>query len=267
MEKESLKNAEIEKLKQIITLSTQEEEKVTFKDPATSVLCVKCKKGLDDLENIRAAVLGDGGGSQLNDNGLPHKLACENYRILLPNLKGRKPFRPMGWQRMCMRSILFTKMREDVNLLSIKGEIAPMPQFCYSWFDRDVMSLRGVRLSKTLVLSDEDRWGLYYGVKSLTREKDPEALLFWTLLDEANGEDGLQFICFCLSVALSVGGIELWTQLGDVVSNCANITMANKIAGISSIIRRLAKLSQMIFLKFNIIYHSELAQNVLSLFF
>ena len=42
-----------------------------------------------------------------------------------------------------------------------------------------------------------------------------EAKLFWSLLDEAQGEDGLAFTVHCLSMALSLGGAELWRQLGE----------------------------------------------------
>ncbi len=73
-----------------------------------SVLCIKCKKSLDDLSNIRSAVLGlgseGGGGAQ--------KMQCEHYRILLPNFRGKKPNRSVGWLRNVMRAILLAKMRE-----------------------------------------------------------------------------------------------------------------------------------------------------------
>jgi hypothetical protein len=55
---------------------------------------------------------------------------------------------------------------------------------------------------------------LYYGVKGLSRE-NLEAKLFWALLDEAQGEDGLVFVMYCISVALTLGGEELWRQFGD----------------------------------------------------
>ena len=38
--------------------------------------------------------------------------------------------------------------------------------------------------------------------------------MFWGLLDEAHGEDGQQFLFHCLSIALSLGGAQLWYQLG-----------------------------------------------------
>lgn len=71
--------------------------------------------------------------------------------------------------------------------------------------------------------ADEDRWGLYYGIKALTRESDPEAMIFWALLDESFGEDGCQFVVHCLSIVLSMGGSKLWRQFGPCLSNCASI--------------------------------------------
>ena len=65
----------------------------------------------------------------------------------------------------------------------------------------------------TINQADEDRWGLYYGVKAMAKD-DAEAQVFWGLLDEAHGEDGQQFLFHCLSIALSLGGAQLWYQLG-----------------------------------------------------
>jgi hypothetical protein len=229
MEKEALKNAQLEKLQLIIDLNEKEKEKLEFKDPATSVLCVKCKKSLDDMANIRAAVLGSGGGPPGPDG--THRVSCEAYRILLPNLKGRRPHRSIGWLRACMRYILFAKLREDVNLLGIHGETTRFPQFIYAWFDRNLRGFRGAELAKELVYADEDRWGLYYAVKSLTRDNDPEALVFWSLLDESFGDDGVQFVLHCLSIVLSVSGSFLWEQFGDAMGKVGNINVKKTAGG------------------------------------
>jgi hypothetical protein len=130
MEREALRNAEIEKLKLFAKMQEEQEDAATvYKEQATSVLCIKCKKSLDDLSNIRAAILGGMNGSE-------EKLPCEYYRVLLPNFRGRKPDRSNAWLRSCMRGILFTKMREDYALHSIKGEMSRFPQYVYAWFDR-----------------------------------------------------------------------------------------------------------------------------------
>lgn len=217
MEKEALRNAEIEKLQKISRMREDELMAIDMKDPATSVLCIKCKKSLDDLSNIRSAIMGEG-----NTTGKILKLHCESYRILLPNLKGKQPDRETNWLRSCMRCILLTKMREDVNLQFLKGASTRFPAFVYSWFTRHTWGLSGVQLTKTLALADEDRWGLYYGVKLLSKE-DPECLVFWSLLDETYGDDGLQFILHCLSVVLSLGGPGLWKQFGPTMSQGASI--------------------------------------------
>ena len=76
---------------------------------------------------------------------------------------------------------------------------------------------------QALFQADEDRWGLYYGIKALTRESDPEAMIFWSLLDDSFGEDGCQFVVHCLSIVLSMGGSKLWRQLGPCLNHCSSI--------------------------------------------
>lgn len=218
MEKEALRDAEIEKLlKQAKDIQDQKDDDEDMKEPATAVLCIKCKKSLDDLSNIRAAITQGGGGDVV-------KLQCEFFRILLPNLRGRRPNRSTEWVKYCMRSILLCKMREDVQLLGIRGERTRFPQFVYSWFDRKVEGLRGSELARIYTDADEDRWGLYYGVKALARD-EPEAMLFWGLLDETQGEDGLSFMCHVLSILMSMGGADLWKQFGPVLNHSGNINM------------------------------------------
>lgn len=221
MEREALRNAEIEKLQKISKIKETELESIDLKDPATSVLCIKCKKSLDDLSNIRSAVLGDGGAGGLSKSLV--RLQCENYRILLPNLKGRQPNRTTTWLRTVVRCILISKMREDLCLFGIKGQSTTFPAFTYSWLAKDISGLSGAPLTKTLFQADEDRWGLYYGIKALTREIDPEAMIFWSLLDETFGEDGCQFVVHCLSTVLSLGGSKLWRQLGPCLTSCSSM--------------------------------------------
>ena len=220
MEKETLRNAEIEKLQKMSKLKDDELVAVDLKDSATSVLCIKCKKSLDDLSNIRSAILGDN-----SQAGRTAKMQCEAFRILLPNLKGRQPNRHSKWLRNCMRSILMCKLKEDVHLQFIKGNCTRFPAFVYAWFVRKSEGRSsGAQLVKLNAASDEDRWGLYYGVKALAKE-DPEALVFWSLLDETYGEDGLQFVMYCLSVLLSIGGAILWKQFGSCMEHGANINV------------------------------------------
>ena len=244
MEREALRSAEIEKLQKISKIKETELEAIDLKDPATSVLCIKCKKSLDDLSNIRSAVMGDGpAGNGTADGKTAIRLQCENYRILLPNLKGRHPNRTTLWIRTVVRCILVCKMREDLSLFGIKGQLTSFPAFTYAWFAKDVSGLSGAPLTKVnfhfssslcvayyllyvfqaLFQADEDRWGLYYGIKALTRESDPEAMIFWSLLDDTFGEDGCQFVVHCLSIVLSMAGSKLWRQLGPCLNNCSSI--------------------------------------------
>lgn len=223
MEKESLRNSEIEKLQKLVAEQSNQEEMDDFEEPPTSVLCIRCKKSLDDLGNIRAAIYGNNGTSS-------ERIQCESFRILLPNLRGKQPHRTISWVRYCMRSVIISKMKEDVNLLGIHGELSRFPEYVYAWFERYAVGRNAVAAfspqmplvqqnAEIMQVMDEDRWGLYYGSKALAKD-DPEAKLFWALLDESYGEDGLQFVMYCLSTILSMGGDELWLQFGNVLQQC-----------------------------------------------
>ena len=159
MEREALREAEIEKLKEDkASLEAEEEHKdIRYEEPPTAVLCVKCKKRLDDMTNIREAVMGG--------PTIEARVKCRSYRTLLPNIKGRRPVRTNDWVRLCMRSILAIKMREDVSLHAIKGSITRFPEFTYAWFEPAVEH----PTPEALVRADEDRWGFYYAVKALSR--------------------------------------------------------------------------------------------------
>ncbi len=212
MERESIRNAEIEKMKDITGIRGEEQEYgINMKEPSTSVLCIKCKKGLDDLSNIRAAILNK------SDKAV---IQCEGYRVLLPNLRGRRPNRSNEWLRKCMRNIMVSKMREDVVLMDIKGHSSKFSAYVYAWFARPIDN--NSNDLKSLQAADEDRWGLYYGVKAMARDNDPEAVIFWTLLEERHGHDGMQFIFHCLSIVLSMGGPDLWKQFGDSLTSSSS---------------------------------------------
>ncbi len=129
MGREAMHNAEIDKLKKMAAEKAEKEEDLEFDQTATALLCIKCKKALDDLNNIRDAVLGTVKPSE--------KLMCQNFRILLPNLKGRRPSRDVKWVMRCMRGILTSKMREICALMpfGVAGDISGFPEFVYAWFD------------------------------------------------------------------------------------------------------------------------------------
>lgn len=223
IDKDLQKTAEIEKLQQQLKCKEADLEETLLKDISTSVLCVRCKKNLDDISNIRESSI----ENELNSNP-NHKLKCEAYRLLLPNIKGRHPERSVSWLRRCLRSILLSKIKEDVNILAIHGEITRFPQYVYAWFERPNDRLRGVELTKQLILCDDDRWALYYGTRALSRDNDPECMVMWSLLDEFFQEDGIQFISLCLSVLLSISGREIWEQYGTCAMMNQNITTAMK---------------------------------------
>ena len=231
MEKEALINAELLSLRQVTERKSSERrvEEADLQNP-TSVLCIKCKKGLDDVSNIRAVLL-----AARDDAG--QRLECESFRVLLPNLRGRRPDRSSSWLRGCMRGIVLAKMREDVVLQGLRGEHDRFPHFVYGWFEREASSAGGGGPSNPAVtpLADEDRWGLYYGVRALAKVSDSEGMLFWSLLDEAHRQDGQQFVLHCLSVALTMGGSRLWSQFGDAF-RCGGVAGLSESAERSSLI-------------------------------
>ena len=83
---------------------------------------------------------------------------------------------------------------------------ARFPDFVYAWFEPPLHALAAAESGEAreamMADADEDRWGLYYGVKALSREL-PEARLFYNFLDEKYGEDELTFSSssFALSMA------------------------------------------------------------------
>lgn len=184
----------------------------------SSVLCIKCRKALDDLGNIADTL-----EKERRLKGEP-RLLCHAYRLLLPNLKGRRPSRTVTWVRTVMRAILRAKVWDD-SVLRYKQDLrARFPEFVYSWFEppRVIMTAADARGKSNLVTrADEDRWGLYYGVKTLARES-PEATIFWHLLNETNGEDYLTFLAYCLSIVEGTAGAMLREQWG-ISETCTDI--------------------------------------------
>ena len=214
MERETLRNAEIEKLTRMAAQRQENDDDLDLDPVASSVLCIKCKKSLDDISSIRDAILG---------KSSMQKLACQSYRILLPNNKGKKPHRNNSWLKASMRSILTTKMVETLSITPVGECVTAFPSFVYAWFEPVVnQAVDSHGMQSVYQKTDDDRWGLYYGVKTLAKE-DAEAKLFWGLLDEEQGEDGLVFACHCLSVVLSIGGARLWKQFGRTMNNASAV--------------------------------------------
>ena len=116
-------------------------------------------------------------------------------------------------------------MREDVTLLDINGESSTFASYVYAWFAPTSDYIDGGSEAKSQQEADEDRWGLYYGVKAMAKDKDPEATIFWTLLEETHGEDGMHFVFHCLSI---------WPLLWAVTScGSSSDTLTTKSVGIS----------------------------------
>ncbi|CAM9137473.1 unnamed protein product, partial [Hapterophycus canaliculatus] len=185
---------------------------------ASSVLCIKCRKALDDLSNIADALEKE---RQLKGQT---RLQCHGYRLLLPNLKGYRPPRTVAWVRTVMRAILRAKIWDD-SVLRYKQDLrVRFPEFTYAWFEppRAIMAAANASgRSRLVAQADDDRWGLYYGVKSLARES-AEATIFWHALNESNGEDYLTFLVYCLSIVEGTVGSALRDQWG-VSTTCTDL--------------------------------------------
>ncbi len=184
----------------------------------SSVLCIKCRKALDDLSNIADALEKE---RQLKGQT---RLQCHGYRLLLPNLKGYRPPRTVAWVRTVMRAILRAKIWDD-SVLRYKQDLrVRFPEFAYAWFEppRNAMAAANANgRSRLVAQADDDRWGLYYGVKSLARES-AEAAIFWHILNESNGEDYLTFLVYCLSIVEGTAGPMLRNQWG-VSATCTDL--------------------------------------------
>ncbi|CAM9501167.1 unnamed protein product, partial [Laminaria digitata] len=191
----------------------------------SSVLCIKCRKALDDLSNIADALEKE---RQLKGQT---RLQCHGYRLMLPNLKGYRPARTVAWVRTVMRAILRAKIWDD-SVLRYKQDLrVRFPEFVYAWFEPPRALLAATNSggkSKLVAQADDDRWGLYYGVKALASES-AEATLFWHALNESNGEDYLTFLVYCLAIVEGTVGSLLREQWG-VSAMCADLyTLKTKI--------------------------------------
>lgn len=184
----------------------------------SSVLCIKCRKALDDLSNIADALEKE---RQLKGQT---RLQCHGYRLLLPNLKGHRPPRTVAWVRTVMRAILRAKIWDD-SVLRYKQDLrVRFPEFTYAWFEpqKSIMAAANANgRSKLVAQADNDRWGLYYGVRALARES-AEATIFWHALNETNGEDYLTFMVYCLCVVEGAVGSMLRDQWG-VSETCTDL--------------------------------------------
>lgn len=123
----------------------------------SSVVCVRCKQDLRAMsakggvtENSTRTLTvssADVNGGDLSvdepsssSNQLQIKrkrIQCLYFRILLPNLRGRRPQREPAWTFSCMRAILFAKQIDDTMCRRSGGAFPSrirMPEFVYAWF-------------------------------------------------------------------------------------------------------------------------------------
>ena len=210
-----------------------------------TVMCVRCRKALDDLTNIREAA---------NESSTQQRLQCHAYRLLLPNLQGFRPPRSISWVRFCMRAIIFSKIKSDdaIQTTTTDAKIESFefnnlryrplrfPEFVYTWFesastkaipsDDDGPPTYDQNRGKEIATADDNRWGLYYGVKLLARESI-EAKFFWTMLDESHGEDYLTFYTHCISTVVKLAGEKAVDQFGQTLVGITGEDAFDHIAG------------------------------------
>ncbi|KAL3659728.1 hypothetical protein V7S43_015402 [Phytophthora oleae] len=226
---------------------------------SSTAVCVRCKQDLrvmsanGGLAETERATDNDRTSSSIAAEPEPFKLPvkkrrvqCLYFRILLPNLGGRRPQRELAWTFSCMRSIMFAKQIDD-SMSKRAGGVFPlrirMPEYVYAWFAPwrsmkeekaiaeeggaegeegvDVVSDPNAASSSEhrQLQADEDRWCLYYGVRSLVQQGYLEAKLFLSLLDEKFGEDEQIFMLHCYRVLdVLLGGHLNWGPLRDTVS-------------------------------------------------
>lgn len=236
--------------------------------PNSVGVCVRCKQDMKDM-SVQGRLVDQPPDSSLHGGGnskadsfeasgsdnrkvqevRKRRIQCLYFRILLPNLRGRRPHKEMAWTLSCMRSIVFAKQIDDTMCKRNGGIFSlriRMPEFVYSWFspwrsirdekNQDDLDAAYVEpsdksdssapLPRSILSSeqqqmqaDEDRWCLYYGVKALVQEGYLEAKLFLSLLDEKYGEDELVFMLYCYRVLnILIGGRLNWGPLRDCTS-------------------------------------------------
>jgi hypothetical protein len=151
---------------------------------------------------------GDGGSSGAGKKD-KKRLACTGYRILLPNLMGYRPARTRSWVLGCIRAIWKCKQLSDSLALRAHSLRERFPEFVYCWFEPsadDVTNASPEQVDALRAEADENRWGLYYGVKAMVKAS-PEARLFYGFLDEKHGEDELFFFLHCMRV------VDMYSQV------------------------------------------------------
>ncbi|KAF0718410.1 hypothetical protein AaE_010651, partial [Aphanomyces astaci] len=203
--------------------------------PDASHLCTRCQMSLlDDTSgnggggnNNYLGVATGGGSCSVGAQPIPlarrrdgKRVQCLAYRILLPNLQGRRPTKDVSWTLGCMRAILYAKQLDDAICFHMGLPIRlRMAEFVYAWFAPvDNPDLPSDQRDAVYAQADEARWSLYYGAKLLSRDST-EAKVFLSFLDEKYGDDELVFGLFCMRVLDCLAGGELdWSPLRHSMS-------------------------------------------------
>ncbi|RHY45389.1 hypothetical protein DYB38_008924 [Aphanomyces astaci] len=118
--------------------------------PDASHLCTRCQMSLlDDTSgnggggnNNYVGVATGGGSCSVGAQPIPlarrrdgKRVQCLAYRILLPNLQGRRPTKDVSWTLGCMRAILYAKQLDDAICFHMGLPIRlRMAEFVYAWF-------------------------------------------------------------------------------------------------------------------------------------
>lgn len=175
-----------------------------------SYLCIRCKETLDTAADTDEAI---------NGPPKPVRQECAAYRIMLPNLNGKRPMKERSWTFGCMRALLYAKLVDD-SISSRAGRLrVRFSEFAFSWFSPTVED--GYDSNEMLAMEEEadiHRWAMYYGSKSLAAEF-PEAQIFYTLLDEKYGDDEMVFALYCLRVLNAQSpGLLNWNNYHNYVS-------------------------------------------------
>ncbi|EEY62778.1 uncharacterized protein PITG_15179 [Phytophthora infestans T30-4] len=207
-----------------------------------SGVCVRCKQDLRTVSANGGLTEGDNAPETTNSPvtmepeafKLPKKrrIQCLYFRILLPNLGGRRPQRDVSWTLSCMRSIMFAKQIDDSMCKRTAG-LFPlrirMPEFVYAWF----APWKSLKEEKSIAEEDpvdgaadvealddpNDSDALLHRQIQANEDRYLEAKLFLSLLDEKFGEDEQVFMLHCYQVLdVLLEGRLNWGPVRDLVS-------------------------------------------------
>lgn len=239
LEKEAVRNAEIKKLTNLTVIEGSPEDTDTTKLEVKSVFCIRCKAQLEDLSSIEDAVFGRGAK---NANRL-YCEAFRLLLSMDPAVTAMPVRKPDSWIRQTMRDIFEARVNNEVYVNRLTSAISQFTsdteflhveevvfsncsgrfyQFVYHYFDElkpsadENTAAEGQQTNQgTAAAADPkqikqlgewrqaDRFSFYMGVRAMVMASDSEAALFWTLMSDCFGQDGTEFVFYCLRVLRS----------------------------------------------------------------